>query len=46
MKVFQLKKFIKFIPHVHKKRYSVVINKIAVEKIPMAYLSVEPIQNK
>jgi len=40
-----LKKFIELIQRVHQERYSAVINKIVAEKIPVAFLSVAPLEN-
>lgn len=45
MEVLRLKKFIELIQRVHQERYSVVIQRIAKEKIPVAFLSVNPVQN-
>ena len=38
-----MKKFIELIERVHKERFSVVMNKIMAEKIPVAFLSLAPI---
>ena len=40
-----MKKFVELIQRVHQERYSVVINKIVSQKIPVTFLSVAPIQN-
>lgn len=40
-----MKKFIELIQRVHQECYSVVIQRIAKEKIPVAFLSVNPVQN-
>ena len=40
-----MKKFVELIQRVHKERFSVVINKILAEKIPVAFLSLAPINN-
>lgn len=40
-----MKKFVERIQRVHKERFSVVINKIWAEKIPVAFLSLAPIAN-
>ena len=38
-----MKKFVELIQRVHNERFSVVMNKIAAEKIPVAFLSLAPI---
>ncbi len=38
-------RFIKLIERVHKERYSVVMNKMIAEKIPVAFFSLAPINN-
>ncbi|MBR5913565.1 MAG: FkbM family methyltransferase [Selenomonadaceae bacterium] len=38
-----MKKFVELIQRVHKERFSVVMNKIAAEQIPIAFLSLEPV---
>lgn len=40
-----MKKFVELIQRVHKERFSVVMNKILTEKIPVAFLSIAPINN-
>ena len=40
-----MKKFVELIQRVHQERFSVVMNKIAAEKIPVAFLSLSPINN-
>ena len=40
-----MKKFIELIQRIHQERYSVVMQKIISQKIPVAFLSVAPIQN-
>lgn len=42
MEVFILKKFIELIKRIHQERFSIVMNKIINEKIPVAFLSVAP----
>ena len=39
-----MKKFVELIQRVHKERFSVVMNKIITEKIPVAFLSLAPIE--
>ena len=39
-----MKKFIELIERVHKERFSVVMGKIIAEKIPVAFLSLAPIE--
>lgn len=39
-----MKKFVELIQRVHQERFSVVINKIITEKIPVAFLSLAPIE--
>ena len=39
-----MKKFIELIQRVHQERFSVVMNKIVAEKIPVAFLSLAPIE--
>ncbi len=39
-----MKKFVELIQRLHKERYSVVIDKIVAEKIPVAFLSVNSLQ--
>lgn len=38
-----MKKFVELIQRVHKERFSVVMNKIAAEQIPVAFLSLAPV---
>lgn len=38
-----MKKFVELIQRVHKERFSVVINKIMSERIPVAFLSLAPV---
>ena len=45
MEDFKLKKFIELIQRVYQERYFVVIQKILNQKIPVAFLTVDPIQN-
>lgn len=40
-----MKKFVELIQRVHQERYSVVINKILAEKIPVAFLSITSLEN-
>ncbi len=40
-----MKKFVELIQRIHKERYSVVLNKIVAEKIPVAFLSVASLEN-
>ena len=40
-----MKKFVELIQRVHKERFSVVMNKIIAEKIPVAFLSLAPVAN-
>ena len=40
-----MKKFVELIERVHKERFSVVMNKIMAEKIPVAFLSLAPVAN-
>lgn len=40
-----MKKFVELIQRVHKERFSVVMNKILSERIPVAFLSLAPIAN-
>ena len=40
-----MKKFVELIERVHKERFSVVMNKIVAEKIPVAFLSLAPVAN-
>ncbi|MBQ7630004.1 MAG: hypothetical protein IJS81_07300 [Selenomonadaceae bacterium] len=39
-----MEKFVELIQRVHKERFSVVRNKILAEKIPVAFLSLAPIE--
>ena len=39
-----MKKFVELIQRVHNERFSVVMNKIVAGKIPVAFLSIEPIE--
>ena len=39
-----MKKFVELIERAHKERFSVVMNKIVAEKIPVAFLSIAPIE--
>lgn len=38
-----MKNFVKLIEQVHKERFAVVINRIRSEKIPVAFLSLAPV---
>ena len=38
-----MKNFVKLIKQVHEERFSVVMNRIATKKLPVAFLSVAPI---
>ena len=38
-----MKNFVKLIKQVHEERFSVVMNRIVAQKIPVAFLSVAPI---
>ena len=38
-----MKNFVKLIQHVHEEKFSVVLNKILREKIPVAFISLEPL---
>ena len=40
-----MKKFVELIERVHKERFSVVMNKIIAERIPVAFLSLAPVAN-
>ncbi len=40
-----MKKFLELIQRMHRERYSVVINRLVAEKIPVAFLSVAPLEN-
>ncbi len=40
-----MKKFIELVKRMHSERYSVTINKIISEKIPVAFLTIAPIEN-
>ena len=40
-----MKKFVELIQRVHQERFSIVIGKIIAEKIPVAFLSLAPIEN-
>ena len=40
-----MKKFVELIQRVHKERFSVVMNKIVREKIPVAFFSLLPIKD-
>ena len=40
-----MKKFVELIERIHKERFSVVMSKIVTEKIPVAFLSLSPIEN-
>ena len=40
-----MKKFVELIQRVHNERFSVVMNKIVAEKIPVAFLSIAPLAN-
>ncbi len=40
-----MEKFVELIQRVHNERFSVVMNKIVTEKIPVAFLSLAPIAN-
>ena len=40
-----MEKFVELIQRVHNERFSVVMNKIVAEKIPVAFLSLEHINN-
>ena len=39
-----MENFIKLIENIHKERFDVVMNKIVAEKIPVAFLSVAPLE--
>ena len=39
-----MEKFVELIQRVHQERFSVVMNKIVAEKIPVAFLSLAPIE--
>ena len=39
-----MENFIKLIENIHKERFDVVMNKIVAEKIPVAFLSVSPLE--
>ena len=39
-----MQKFIELIQRIHQERFSVVMNKIVGEKIPVAFLSVAPLE--
>lgn len=39
-----MKKFVELIRRVHQERFSVVMNRIVAEKIPVAFLSIAPIE--
>ena len=39
-----MKKFVEFIQHVHQERFTVVMTKIVGKKIPVAFLSILPIE--
>lgn len=39
-----MKKFVELIQRVHQERYSILVNKVITEKIPVTFLSVSPIQ--
>ncbi|MBR4642217.1 MAG: hypothetical protein IKO74_05765 [Selenomonadaceae bacterium] len=38
-----MKNFVKLIQQVHEERFSVVMNRIAAKKIPVAFLSIAPV---
>ena len=40
-----MKKFVEMIQRVHNERFSVVMNRIVAEKIPVAFLSLAPVAN-
>ena len=40
-----MEKFIELIEQIHKERFDAVINKIVAEKIPVAFLSIAPLEN-
>ena len=40
-----MKKFVEMIQRIHNERFSVVMNKIVAEKIPVAFFSLEPLSN-
>ena len=39
-----MKKFVELIQRIHQERFPVVMNKIVAEKIPVAFLSIAPIE--
>lgn len=40
-----MKKFVEMIQRIHNERFSVVMNRIVAEKIPVAFLSLAPVAN-
>ena len=40
-----MEKFIELIEKIHKERFDVVMNEIVAKKIPVAFLSVSPLEN-
>ena len=40
-----MKNFVKLIQQIHEERFAVVMNKIAARKLPVAFLSVAPINH-
>ena len=40
-----MERFIELIEQIHKERFDAVINKIVAEKIPVAFLSIAPLEN-
>ena len=40
-----MKKFVELVKRMHSERYSVTINKIISEKIPLAFLTIAPVEN-
>ena len=40
-----MKKFVEMIQRIHNERFSVVMNRIVAEKIPVAFFSITPLSN-
>ncbi len=40
-----MKKFIELVKRMHQERYSVTINKILAEKIPVTFLTIAPVES-
>lgn len=40
-----MKKFIELVKRMHQERYSVTMNKILSEKIPVTFLTIAPVEN-